>query len=74
MRFVLDYYAPELRGQPLTAPITAAREGSPVFVLASFQNDKTFFQRTNRAVGQLTFFRRLERRFTTPQTLVWEFQ
>ena len=74
MRFVLDYYAPELRGQPLTAPITVGREGSPVFVLASFQNDKTFFQRTNRAVGQLTFFRRLVRRFTTPQTLVWEFQ
>jgi uncharacterized membrane protein len=74
MRLVLDYYAPHLRSQPLTAPITADREGSPVFVLASFQSNKPFFNETNTVVGQLSFFRRLIARFKTPQTLVWEFQ
>jgi uncharacterized membrane protein len=74
MRYVVEYYAPELRSQPLSVPITAGREGSPVFVLASFQSNKGFFSQTNKVVGQLTFFRKLVRRFKTPQTLVWEFQ
>ena len=74
MRYVLEYYAPGLRSQPLTVPISVQREGSPVFVLASFQKNRRFFDETNRAVGQLTFFRTLVRRFRTPQTLVWEFQ
>jgi len=74
MRYVLEYYAPNLRSQPLTVPITAAREGSPIFVLASFQGNKTFFNETNKVVGQLSFFRKLVARFKTPQTLVWEFQ
>jgi uncharacterized membrane protein len=74
MRYVLEYYAPDLRRQPLSLPVSAQREGSPVFVLASFQSNKAFFDQTNRVVGQLTFFRKLVRRFKTPQTLVWEFQ
>jgi uncharacterized membrane protein len=74
MRYVLAYYAPNLRSQPLFRPITAATEGSPVFVLASFQSNKSFFRETNKVVGQLTFFRTPVRRFKTPQTLVWEFQ
>jgi uncharacterized membrane protein len=74
MRYVLEYYAPNLRRQPLSAPMAAAAEGSPVFVLASFQNNKAFFNATNRVVGQLTFFRTLVHRFKTPQTLVWEFE
>jgi hypothetical protein len=45
-----------------------------VFVLASFQSDKRFFNQTNKVVGQLTFFRTLVRRSKTAQTLVWEFQ
>ena len=45
-----------------------------MFVLASFQSNKAFFNETNRVVGQLTFFRTLVHRFKTPQTLVWEFQ
>ncbi len=74
MRYVLEYYAPEIRSQPLTAPIKAGGEGSPVFVLASFQDNKAFFNQTNKIVGQLTFFRSLKHRFKTPQTVVWEFQ
>jgi len=74
MRYVLEYYAPELRSQPLSARVSAQREGSPVFVLASFQDNKAFFNETNKAVGQLRFFRTLVHRFTTPQTTVWEFQ
>jgi hypothetical protein len=74
MKYVLEYYAPKLRGQPLSARISTATEGSPVFVLASFQTNKAFFNETNKVVGQLTFFRKLVRRFNTPQTLVWEFQ
>jgi hypothetical protein len=74
MRYVLEYYAPNLRGQPLSAPITAATEASPVFVLASFQGNSAFFDETNKVVGRLTFFRTLVHRFKTPQTLVWEFQ
>ena len=54
--------------------MTAATEGSPIFVLASFQDNKAFFNQTNRVVGQLTFFRKLVHRFKTPQTLVWEFR
>jgi hypothetical protein len=74
MRYVLEYYAPGIRSQPLTTSISAEREGSPVFVLASFQTNKTFFNQTNKVVGQLTFFRKLVHRFKTPQTIVWEFQ
>jgi uncharacterized membrane protein len=74
MRYVLEYYAPGLRREPLTQPVSAAREGSPVFVLASFQGNKAFFNETNKVVGQLTFFRTLVHRFKTPQTIVWEFQ
>ena len=74
MRYVLEYYAPGLRRQSLSVPISAGMEGSPVFVLASFQSNKAFFNETNKVVGQLTFFRKLVRRFKTPQTLVWEFQ
>jgi hypothetical protein len=74
MRYVLEYYAPTLRNQALRTPVTAATEGSPIFVLASFQSNKAFFHETNKVVGQLTFFRTLTRRFTTPKTTVWEFQ
>ena len=74
MRYVLEYYAPNLRRQPLSQAVSARREGSPVFVLASFQSNKAFFNQTNKAVGQLTFFRQLVHRFKTPQTIVWEFQ
>jgi uncharacterized membrane protein len=74
MRYVLEYYAPDLRRQPLSQAVSAQSEGSPVFVLASFQSNKAFFDQTNKVVGQFTFFRKLVRRFKTPQTLVWEFQ
>jgi hypothetical protein len=74
MRYVLQYYAPHLRSQPLSRRLSVGREGSPLFVLASFQSNKTFFHQTNKVVGQLTFFRTLVHRFHTPQTLVWEFQ
>jgi hypothetical protein len=74
MRYVLEYYAPHLRRQPLSQAVTAAGEGSPVFVLASFQSNPAFFNQTNKVVGQLTFFRKLVRRFKTPQTIVWEFR
>ena len=74
MRYVLAYYAPHIRSQSLRTPVTAATEGSPVFVLASFQKNRSFFNETNKVVGQLTFFRTLVRRFKTPQTMVWEFQ
>ena len=74
MRYVLEYYAPEIHSQPLTTRIKAGGEGSPLFVLASFQDNKAFFKQTNKTVGQLTFFRSLKHRFKTPQTVVWEFQ
>ncbi|MBV8987580.1 MAG: hypothetical protein JO372_03365, partial [Solirubrobacterales bacterium] len=74
LKYVLEYYAPDVRRQPLTVPISASSEGSPVFVLASFQSNKAFFNETNKVVGQLGFFRTLVRRFKTPQTVAWEFQ
>jgi hypothetical protein len=74
LRYVVDYYAPGIRKQALSARLSAAAEGSPLFVLASFQRNKQFFTETNRVVGQLSYFRTLIRRFKTPQTLVWEFQ
>jgi uncharacterized membrane protein len=74
MKYVLEYYAPGIRRQALTRPISAGREASPVFVLASFQSNKAFFNTTNKVVGQLKFFRKLVHRFDTPQTIVWEFQ
>jgi uncharacterized membrane protein len=74
MRYVLDYYAPELRKRPLRRGEPKPREGSPVFVIASFQDNKRFFDRTNKIVGQLDFRRRLLARFEKPQTRVWEFR
>ena len=74
MRYVLEYYAPELRRRPLRLGDPRRREGSPVFVLASFQDNKLFFDRTNKVVGQLDFQRRLLAKFEKPQTKVWEFR
>ena len=74
MRYVLDYYAPELRRQPLRKGVPRRREGSPVIVIASFQDNDLFFDRTNRVVGKLDFQRRLLARFEKPQTKVWEFR
>jgi hypothetical protein len=74
MRYVLDYYAPELRRRPLRQGVPRRREGSPVFVIASFQDNKLFFDRTNKVVGKLDFQRRLLAKFEKPQTKVWEFR
>ena len=74
MRYVMEYYAPELRSRPLRRGVPRRREGTPVFVLASFQDNDLFFDRTNRVVGKLDFQRRLLARFETPQTKVWEFR
>jgi len=74
MRYVLDYYAPELRRRPLRLGVPRRREGSPVFVIASFQDNKLFFDRTNKVVGKLDFQRRLLAKFEKPQTKVWEFR
>ena len=74
MRFVLDYYGPKLRKRELRLGKPPRSEGSPVFVLASFQDDPVFFNRTNKVVGQLDFDRQLVRRFKKSQTLVWEFR
>jgi hypothetical protein len=74
MRFVLDYYAPNLRKRALALGKPPRSAGSPVFVLASFQDDPVFFNRTNKVVGQLDFDRQLVRRFKKAQTLVWEFR
>jgi uncharacterized membrane protein len=74
MRYVMEYYAPELRSRPLRQGLPKPREGTPVFVLASFQDNDLFFDRTNRVVGKLDFQRRLLARFETPQTKVWEFR
>jgi dolichyl-phosphate-mannose-protein mannosyltransferase len=74
MRYVMEYYAPELKSRPLRQGVPKRREGSPVFILASFQDNKTFFDRTNRVEGKLDFQRRLLRQFETPQTKVWEFR
>ena len=74
MRFVLDYYAPELRRRQLREGTPRRRDGSPVIVLASFQDNEAFFDRTNRVVGKLDFERRKLREFETPQTKVWVFR
>jgi hypothetical protein len=74
MRFVFNYYAPELRRRQLRLGTPSRREGSPVIVLASFQDNQRFFDRTNRVVGKLDFERRLLRRFEKPQTKVWVFR
>jgi len=74
MRYVLEYYAPELRRQPLNRTNPRRVKGSPVFVLASFQDNKAFFARTNKVVGTLDFFKKRVKRVRTPQTLVEEFR
>jgi uncharacterized membrane protein len=74
MRFVLDYYAPELRRRQLREGTPRRREARPVIVLASFQDNKAFFDRTNKVVGKLDFERRLLDEFETPQTKVWVFR
>jgi uncharacterized membrane protein len=74
MRFVLEYYAPHLHRRALRLGVPPRSAGSPVFVLASFQDNPAFFNQTNRVVGKLDFFRDRVRRFTTPQTKVWEFR
>jgi hypothetical protein len=43
-------------------------------VLASFQDNKLFFNRTNKLVGQLDFFRKRLKHVKKAQTQVWEFR
>jgi hypothetical protein len=74
MKYVLEYYAPQLRSRPLRDGPPARRDGSPLFVLASFQDNQQFFDRTNKIVGQIDFRRELVRRFEKPQAKVWEFR
>jgi uncharacterized membrane protein len=74
MRYVLEYYAPHIKRQPLSAVKPKSRQGFPLFVLASFQDNKEFFNATNKTVGQLEFFRPLVRKIKKPQTIVWEFR
>ena len=74
MRYVLEYYAPELKRRPLSLGLPKRSEGSPVFVLASFQDNKLFFNRTNKLVGQLDFFRKRLKHVKKAQTQVWEFR
>jgi hypothetical protein len=74
MRYVMEYYAPELRSRPLRRGLPKRSEGSPVFVLASFQDNPLFFNRTNRVVGRLDFFRKQVRSIEKAQTRVWEFR
>lgn len=74
MRYVLEYYAPQLRRQPMEKANPRRVKGSPAFVLASFQDNKAFFTRTNKFVGTLDFFRKKVRTIKTPQTRVDEFR
>lgn len=74
MRYVLEYYAPHLRSRPLKLGVPSRSLGSPVFVLASFLDNKLYFNRTNKVVGQLDFFRTRVRKFKKAQTLVVEFR
>jgi uncharacterized membrane protein len=74
MRYVMEYYAPQLRSRPLRRGLPRRSEGTPVFVLASFQDNPLFFDRTNRVVGRLDFFRKRVDSFEEPQTKVWVFR
>jgi hypothetical protein len=74
MRYVLEYYAPNIPRKPLSAAVPKRREGFPEFVLASFQDNKQFFDETNKVVGQLDFFRPLVEKVNKPQTVAWEFR
>ena len=46
---------PSCSSRPLRQGLPRRGEGSPVFVVASFQDNKLFFDRTNKVVGQLDF-------------------
>jgi uncharacterized membrane protein len=74
MRYVMEYYAPDLRSEPLRAAVPRRTKGGPVFVLASFQKNKQFFNETNKKVGQFDFFRKRTHRYTEPLTIVWEWR
>jgi uncharacterized membrane protein len=74
MKYVLEYYAPHLKRRPLKQGLPKRRDGTPVFVLASFQDNKLFFNRTNKIVGQLDFFRKKLKHVKKAQTQVWEFR
>ncbi len=74
MRYALEYYAPHIARAPLSAARPKKRQGDPLFVLASFQDNKQFFNATNKVVGQLDFFRPLVRKVKKPQTIVWEYR
>jgi hypothetical protein len=71
---VMEYYAPELRSRPLRRGVPKRKEGSTVFILASFQDNKLFFDRTNKLVGKLNFFRKRVKHVKKAQTEVWEFR
>jgi uncharacterized membrane protein len=84
MKYVLEYYAPGIKRRPLKDGFPKRKEGRQVFVLASFQDNKLFFDRTNKTVGKLRFFATrsaaAKRRFRRvkhvkkAQTELWEFR
>ncbi len=45
-----------------------------MFVLASFQDNKAFFNETNKVVGQLTLLPHARAPLQDAANLVWEFQ
>ena len=59
MRYVLEYYAPDLPNEAMRDFDVEQSRESPLFVLASFQDNQAFFDRTNKVVGaERNFFRR----------------
>ena len=64
---------PPAAGRSASACPSAGR-GAPSSSSPRSRTTSAFFNETNKVVGQLTFFRRLVRRFKTAQTLVWEFR
>jgi hypothetical protein len=76
MKYVFDYYAPEVPTQAIGDFNPRRSRETPLFVVASLQGHEVYFDRTNKVVGTLSdnFFRGKPRReFEKPQTLVWEF-
>ena len=74
MRYVMEYYAPELRSRPLRGAESPSARRAPGLRARLVPGQRPVLRPHQQGGGQARLPARLLARFETPQTKVWEFR